>query len=59
MPTTMKVVLLGGFRSLKPVTSIAIIGCRADVVACFGFMPCWEWRVFKAFMIDGSSLDCL
>ena len=48
----MSIVLLGGIRWLKPDTTLAEMGSRAEAVECLGLKPCWEERVPSDPTID-------
>ena len=51
--TAMAIVLLGGLHWLKPESTLAEMGSRADVVECLGLKPCWEGSVPSASTMDG------
>ena len=49
----MAIVLLGGLRWLKPETTLAEIGSRAEVVKCLCLKPCCQERVPSASTMVG------
>ena len=51
--TAMAIVLLGGLRWLKPETTLAEMGSRAEAVECLGLKPFWEERVTSASTMNG------
>ena len=51
--TTMAMVLLGGLRWLKPETTLAEMGSRAEAVECLFLKPCWKEQVPSASTMAG------
>ena len=58
MSTVMAMVLLGGLCWLKPETTLAEMGSRAEAVECLGLKPCWEGRV-PSYLHDGQEEEPL
>ena len=53
MSTAMAMVLIGGLRWLKPDTTLAEMGSRAEAVEGLDLKPCWEGRVPSASTMAG------
>ena len=52
MSNVMAMVLLGGLCWLKPETTLAEMGSRAEAVECLGLKPCWEGIVPSSSTMD-------